>query len=74
MVEYKDGKIFFWKGVIACVPDRLKWVFFDKKNNKGVPIRGNGRELARFVNYGSPLTERQVKKLMLPYGRRDSGT
>ena len=70
VVEYRDGKIVSWKGVIPCVPDRLRWVFFDKKGNKWTPIKNNIKEFAGFVAYGTPLTDRQLKKLMIPYGKK----
>ncbi len=68
VVDYKDGKIIPWKGIVPCVPDKLKWVYLDKKGNKWIPIKNNVKETIQFVSYGKPLTAKQMQKLMIPFG------
>ncbi|RZB33496.1 MAG: hypothetical protein SRB1_01123 [Desulfobacteraceae bacterium Eth-SRB1] len=29
VVDFKDGKVVPWKGVVPVVPDKLRWVYFN---------------------------------------------
>ncbi len=69
VVKYEDGKIVSWKGVVPCVPDKLEWVFLDKKQDKWVVIK-EGKEAVQFTAYGEPLNKKQLRRLMIPFGRK----
>ncbi len=67
VVSYKDGRIISWKGVVPCVLENIKWTYFDKKEGRWIPLK-EGKEVVQFTNYGEPLTERQIRMLMKPFG------
>jgi len=70
VVSYKDGRIIAWKGIVPCAPDKLEWTFFDKEKEKWVPMKGKEKEIIQFAVYGRPLTEKQLRMLMIPFGRK----
>ncbi len=70
VVAYKNGQIVPWKGVVPAVPDKLEWVYLDKEGKKWVPLKGDQKEWVQFTDYGEPLTAKQLKRLMMPFGRR----
>jgi len=68
VVSFKNGKIVPWKGVVPVVPHRLQWVYLDKQGNKWVPLKSDEKEWIQFANYGKPLTEKQLKRMSMPFG------
>ena len=67
MAEFKDNQVVFWQGVVPLVPDKLKWMFLNKKEKIWVPIPDAEKVTTQFVCGGTPLTEDQVKKLATPF-------
>ena len=64
VVDFKDGKIVPWKGVVPVVPNRLKWVYLNKiGENKWVPVKDDREAKVQFAAYGKPLTKEQFDKL-----------
>jgi hypothetical protein len=61
------GKTADWKGVIPCAPDYLQWTFYNKKSGKWVPISGNEQPKVQMANYGTPLTDKQLRILKAPF-------
>jgi hypothetical protein len=66
VVAFVDGKVEAWKGMVPLAPDKLSWVFLDKKEGKWVPLESDAEVVIQFVAYGEPLTEKQLKKLRMP--------
>jgi len=65
VVSWEDGKAVPWEGVVPVAPDNLDWVFLNKKEGQWVPIESGGAPKVQFAGYGTPLTEKQLKKLSL---------
>ncbi len=63
VMDFKDGKIVPWDGVVPVVPDKLEWVFLDKVDNKWVPVNSRVPTKVQFAAYGTPITEKQLKHL-----------
>ncbi len=66
MMTYENGEVVTWKGVVPVVEGKLDWVYLDKAGENWVPIQGDGKETVQYVEYGTPLTEDQIKKMALP--------
>ena len=69
VVRYENGKIISWDGIVPCVPDKLNWAFLDKQQNKWVLMK-EGKEAIQFAAYGKPINKKQLKKLMMPFGKK----
>jgi len=54
------------------VPDLLRWEYLDKVNGKWVVIPVEGEVKSQMACYGSQLTEKQLKKLANPRGKKRS--
>jgi hypothetical protein len=67
MMTYKDGNVVAWKGVVPVVADQLDWTYLNKVGDTWVPVEGNGKETVQYVEYGTPLTEEQIKKMAMPF-------
>ncbi len=66
VVAWKDGKAAPWEGVVPVAPDSLDWTFLDKvADGQWVPIEDCEAPKTQFAGYGSPLTEKQLKKLYI---------
>ena len=66
VVDFKDGKIVTWKGVVPVVPDKLQWVYLNKiGENKWVPVKDGKEAKVQFAAYGKPLTKEQFEKLAM---------
>lgn len=66
VVAWKDGEAVPWEGVVPVAPDSLDWIFLNKlADGKWVPIESGEAPKVQFAGYGSPLTEKQLKKLSL---------
>jgi len=72
MSTFKDEKLEFSKGVVPVVPDLLRWEYLDKVNGKWVVIPVEGEVKSQMACYGSQLTEKQLKKLANPRGKKRS--
>ncbi|MFA6449907.1 MAG: hypothetical protein WCX65_10580 [bacterium] len=62
-----NGKVADWKGVIPCLPGSLQWTFYNKDGGKWVPISGGDQPKVQMVNYGTPLTAKQIRILKAPF-------
>ncbi|MCK4304367.1 MAG: hypothetical protein KAY24_09040 [Candidatus Eisenbacteria sp.] len=65
--KFEDGKVVFSKGVVPAVPEKLEWVFLDKKGDDWVPLKDAAKPLIQWIEYGSPLTTDQIEKMAEPY-------
>lgn len=65
VVKFEDGKAVPWQGVVPVVHEKLNWVFLDKRNNKWIPME-KPEPKVQFAAYGTPITEEQLKSLMVP--------
>ncbi|MCD6319987.1 MAG: hypothetical protein J7M03_04830, partial [Candidatus Desulfofervidaceae bacterium] len=56
----------------GCLVDllQLRGVYLDFHGNKWVPLKSNEKEWVQFADYGEPLTERQLKRMSTPFGRK----
>ena len=64
VVDFKDGKVVPWKGVVPVVPDKLQWVYLNKiGESKWVPVKDDREAKVQFAAYGKPLTKEQFDKL-----------
>jgi len=63
MAQFKDGKMVSFKGVVPLVPDKLKWDFVKKVDDKWVLVDCNEPPKIQFIGHGRPLTEKQLKKM-----------
>ena len=64
VVDFKNGKVVPWKGVVPVVPDKLNWVYLNKiGKNKWVPVKDDRDAKVQFAAYGKPLTNEQFEKL-----------
>ncbi len=66
VVQFRDGKIIPWKGVVPTVHKYLSWVFLDKRDNQWVPLKEREPKV-QFAAYGTPLTKKQLKYLMVSH-------
>jgi len=66
MMEFKDGKVVHWEGVVPTVPDKLSFVYLNKVGDKWVPIKSDKKAKVQLVGHGEPLTKDQIKKLAMP--------
>lgn len=66
MISYKNNEIKFAKGLFPIIPDKLEWMFFDKKNGKWVPLKKGKKPGIQMVGYGEAITKDQIKKLAKP--------
>lgn len=69
MTQFKDGAVVPWKGVVPVAPDQLDWIFLDKKEGQWVLIEDGEGPTVQFVGHGEPLTEKQIKKMGMPFAR-----
>jgi hypothetical protein len=64
VMDFKNGKVAPWKGVVPLIPDKLQWVYLNKiGENKWVPIEDGKKAKVQFAAYGKPLTKEQLDKL-----------
>lgn len=67
MAKFSDGAIESWKGVVPLVPSQLEWDFLDKEGDTWVPITFGGKPTLQYSCYAEPLTDKQVKKMAMPF-------
>jgi hypothetical protein len=67
VVAYKDGKVVPWKGVIPALPEKLDWVFLDKKDGQWRPVKVCVKE--QWLGQATPLREDQLKRLNFKIGQ-----
>ncbi len=70
VTDFKKGKIKEWEGVIPFVPEKLQWVFLDKKGDKWVKMKNDKAPITQNVGYATPLTEKQIKSLSQSYKKK----
>jgi hypothetical protein len=63
VVDFKNGQLITWKGVVPVVDGKLDWVFLNKTKKGWEPVRSDEEPRVQFAAYGSPLTEAQFQKL-----------
>lgn len=65
-VSFKDGKLDFYNGVIPLVPDRLDWLFLEKKEGEWTPFQPDSPPLIQLGLYAEPFTMEELKKMAEP--------
>ena len=63
VVDFKNGKIITWKGVVPVVNGKLDWIFLNKTKEGWEPVPTKADPKVQFAAYGTPLTEKQFQKL-----------
>lgn len=66
-MDFQDGKFIAKQVVIPIVADQLDWQFLDKEGDKWVILKNEKPVHVQNVCYGEPLTEKQIKKLAMPF-------
>ena len=67
MMKFENGKVVTWKGVVPVAEGKLEWVYLNKtKDGAWTPLKGGGEEVVQYAEYGTPLTQKQLKKLAMP--------
>ncbi|MGM0424445.1 MAG: cytochrome c3 family protein [Thermodesulfobacteriota bacterium] len=64
-VEYKDGQLSFYKGVIPAVPDRLDWIFLHKQDGSWAQFEPEQNPLQQMAVYAEPLGESELEGMAL---------
>jgi len=64
MLQFVNNEIVPWKGVAPVVPEKLEWVFLDKKEDRWIPLRNREAPMVQFSGYGEPLTNEQIERLL----------
>ena len=64
VVGFENGKATAWKGVVPALPERLEWVYLDKKGGQWVPIKAKAKE--QWAGFATPMREDQLKRLANP--------
>ncbi|MFP4629431.1 MAG: cytochrome c3 family protein [Desulfohalobiaceae bacterium] len=64
-VQYKDGELSFYKGVIPAVPDRLSWIFLHKQDGDWVPFEPEKEPLQQMAVYAEPLSDSELEGMAL---------
>ncbi len=67
MMKFVDGKVVNWQGVVPMVEGQLEWVYLNKTKDGGWTPITEGEETVQYVGYGTPLTEKQIKKMKMPF-------
>lgn len=67
MMTYENGTVVNWKGVVPVVDGGLDWVYLNKTVDGWTPLAEDGPETVQYVEYGTPLTEDQIKKMAMPF-------
>lgn len=65
MMDLRGGETVSWQGVVPLVHENLRWLFFEKKGEKWVPMESREPERVQWW-YCEPLREDQVEKLAQP--------
>jgi hypothetical protein len=66
VVTFAGGKLMGWKGVVPAVPDKLSWVFLQKKDGGWVPLQAKEPPQVQWAGYATPLSPEQLKALSRP--------
>ena len=66
MTSFKDGKLQSIKATVPVVPELLSWEYLDKKDGKWEVLSVEGKVQHQMVGYGTPFTEKQLKRLAKP--------
>lgn len=62
MMEFKEGKLQSWQGIVPMVHEKLKWVHQDKEGEKWLPLESDEPAFVQWW-YAQPLSDQQVKSL-----------
>jgi hypothetical protein len=63
VVDFKNGQLITWKGVVPVVDGKLDWVFLNRTKQGWEPVPTDEDPKVQFAAYGSPLTKEQFQKL-----------
>ena len=63
VVDFKNGQLITWKGVVPVIAGKLDWVFLNKTEKGWKPVSTDEEPKVQFAAYGSPLTKEQFEKL-----------
>jgi hypothetical protein len=66
---FKDGKLQSVKGIIPVADGKLDLVFLDRINDQWVPLKNAPAPMVQYSEYGTPLSEEQLKKLAQKMGK-----
>ncbi|RLB26173.1 MAG: hypothetical protein DRG71_02810 [Deltaproteobacteria bacterium] len=71
VMKFENGKVIPWQGVIPLAPDKLYFSFMEKdKNGNWYKLPDNTPVEVQFADYARPLTEKQLKNLMVSHGKK----
>ncbi len=66
-MDYQEGKFIVKQVAIPIVADQLDWQFLDKTGDGWMILTNDKPVHVQNTCYGEPLTERQIKRLALPF-------
>jgi len=64
VVNFQNGKLISWKGVVPVIEEKLDWVFLNRTKKGWEPVPTKEDPMVQFVACGSPLNEKQFQKLV----------
>jgi hypothetical protein len=67
MAKFAEGSIKPWNGVVPLVPGQLEWDFLDREGDTWIPLTFGGKPTMQYSCYAKPLTDKQVKKMAMPF-------
>jgi hypothetical protein len=63
VVDFKNGQLMTWKGVVPVIDGKLDWVFLNRTGKGWEPVPADEKPSVQFAAFGSPLTTEQFEKL-----------
>ena len=66
MMRYEDGAIVNWKGVVPVVAEGLEWTYLNRRGEAWEPVANDDPPTVQYVEYGTPLSAEQVRKMAMP--------
>jgi hypothetical protein len=76
VMDFQNGNVVNWKGVIPLIPEQLDFVYLDKTEKGWVPMSEEEPPVVQFAAYGEPLDESQLENLAQEqneYEQKESG-
>jgi hypothetical protein len=66
-MEFKNGAFVPHDVAVPIVPDQLNWPFLTKEGENWVVLDNEKKVHVQLACYGTPLTEKQIKRLAMPF-------
>ncbi|BBO86588.1 hypothetical protein DSCO28_71540 [Desulfosarcina ovata subsp. sediminis] len=63
VVEFKNGELQTWKGVVPVIQGKLDWVFLNRTKSGWEPVGNSAPPTEQLVAFGTPLTADQLRSL-----------